>query len=394
MKLHNHVLEKLEITVNDTVTDFSADFLGIEIFEDIFQPFLSGNLYINDTGNVLSKYPLVGNEEIYISIKINSPTKQTNIEFKNLVVIRTNSLDINKFQIKQSTAYTIHWTEKEGLNALNEFSISYKEKKISEMVDDISTNMITKTLTNVDDTKLKYDIAFPYMTPIEMIHYVSSKYAETAIGKYGFVYYTDINQETHYRSLSQMMNALTTEYRIFITNKTEMVNTNIVIENQFASMLNIDMLIKKGYFGSQNFYYDSATKEVVATENTIEDFISNNNFLGKKSLYNKELKEYKLTRIRTDESLIDKNIALFSSLSNYNMIFKQQGDFTKKVGMLVDVDINAHIIDKSEKIDEKFSGKWLCIKQTHQLNANGYEIFSTMVKNAFNKSTMTTVESV
>lgn len=382
---------------NNTEIDITANFVSLDIYENLFQPFLTATLSFNDSCNLFEDLPFIGNETVYISLQINSEHDQLGIEWRDFKVLRIKFAALNNESFKKSKIYQLFIIEKEGLTALNEFSISFKDKIISEIVKTISTNILERTIEtkNLEATKGTYSIAFPFMTPIEMINYVSYKYAQNSKNQYGYVYYTDIAQETHYQSINYLLNQ-TAKYNIFVDSKySDNINNNSIREKSFEKMLDIDKNIKKGLFGNQEVYFDIENKKLVQIETTFSNFKIENNFLGTKTYFDKDIKDYKNMNISAENDVATQNEMLFSLLDNYNLLVKQEGNYAKKVGMIADIDLESFIADETETENNNFSGNWLCIRQVHRINSDGYNLYSTYTKNAFKiQKNLNGVESI
>ena len=74
MTTTNNSLLNREIQINHVllishigeVVDLSAIMTQIEIYENIFSPFISGNILINDSTNLIKNLPIIGQEKLEI----------------------------------------------------------------------------------------------------------------------------------------------------------------------------------------------------------------------------------------------------------------------------------------------------------------------------------------
>ena len=63
--LNEIVLKSVSVDRTLDITDFVDSF---NLFEDIFTNTLTGNMSLGDTGNLISNFPIVGHEEIHITM--------------------------------------------------------------------------------------------------------------------------------------------------------------------------------------------------------------------------------------------------------------------------------------------------------------------------------------
>ena len=60
------------ITSRGVFQNITGQILQVQVFEDIFAPFISGSLVIKDTLDLSNLFPLVGEE--FLQLKISTPT--------------------------------------------------------------------------------------------------------------------------------------------------------------------------------------------------------------------------------------------------------------------------------------------------------------------------------
>ena len=120
MKVGDYKLRKLTIQslITNTRVDLSRVFTSIEIYEDMFAPYLSAKLYIEDSLNWPEKLPITGQERVELIFKTDIDSiEDTSLSFR---VYKLDSQEIDNRG--ESQTYTLHLISEGGY--LN-FSQSY-----------------------------------------------------------------------------------------------------------------------------------------------------------------------------------------------------------------------------------------------------------------------------
>lgn len=187
MKVGDYKLIKL--TIQSLITNFRVDisrlFKSIEIYEDMFAPYLSAKLYIEDGLNWAEKLPITGQERVELIFK----TDVDDIEPTSLV-FRVYRLDSQEIDDRgESQTYTLHLiTEGAYLNYSQQCGYAV-EGTSSNIVRKIFMkhfpNSVWSKKLQIEDTTDNYSFVLPgSYTPFKAINWLSSK----AINKTGKQY--------------------------------------------------------------------------------------------------------------------------------------------------------------------------------------------------------------
>ena len=126
------------ITPTGFYQDIAAQVINIQLYEDLFSPFLSGSLILKESLDLINLFPFIGEE--YLEMEISTPTLQkNNIKGKFHIYKMTNRELVGD----RSMVYQLHFISIEALADLN--------KKISKSFSGKVSDMITKFV------KDKYD---------------------------------------------------------------------------------------------------------------------------------------------------------------------------------------------------------------------------------------------
>ncbi len=187
MKVGDYKLIKLTIQslITNSRVDISRLFKSIEIYEDMFAPYLSAKLYIEDGLNWPEKLPITGQERVELIFK----TDVDDIEPTSLVfrVYRLDSQEID--ERGESQTYTLHLiTEGAYLNYSQQCGYAVTGTS-SNIVRKIFTkhfpNSVWSKKLQIEDTTDNYSFVLPKSyTPFKAINWLSSK----AINKTGKQY--------------------------------------------------------------------------------------------------------------------------------------------------------------------------------------------------------------
>lgn len=143
--------------------------IELNMYEDMFGPFMRMEIVINDSVGLIDKFPLVGDEQLEFKYK-----NPNDIEFtQNFVVYKVSG----RTQIRnRAQVYTLHAISKEGFN--NTLQYVYKpfiEKKPHEIVQDLFDNYLKKGKKNLIslNTSNKYTRVASGQNPLKLINEVS-----------------------------------------------------------------------------------------------------------------------------------------------------------------------------------------------------------------------------
>ena len=145
--------------------------IGIQIFEDIFSPFISGNLIIQESIDILNNLPITGQELLELSIK--TPTFDDKDAIKGQFFVYKMSDRI--FTAEKNVMYKLHFISYDSMrDARTRFSRTY-EGRVSEIVKEIiKDNYGEEKLGIVEDTKNNTKFISNYWTPYKCVNYVSN----------------------------------------------------------------------------------------------------------------------------------------------------------------------------------------------------------------------------
>lgn len=167
---------KLNISVNPL-----DQLLGIDIYEDMTKPTLYATFTFNDNINLLTKFPIIGEEQFVVEIQSPGISKPTVFKFRSFEVSGVVR-DANG----KGTTYTVRCVSEEHLRSGSQLISQSMTDIISNMVPVVVSTYLKSTKEFIfDETKGIQTIAFPKMNPLQAIDMlrqraVSKEYAGSA----------------------------------------------------------------------------------------------------------------------------------------------------------------------------------------------------------------------
>lgn len=242
--------------------------IGIQIFEDLLSPFITGSLQIKDTLDLINLFPFVGEE--YLELDIKTPTLKTgNISGKFYIYKMTDREMAGDKQV----VYQLHFTSQDALLDLNK-SIS---KTFTGKVSDIAQTLLTdktnglqsSTRNIIEETHNNTKYTSNFWSPVKNLLYLT----QNAINKnkspgyvffqnrdgYNFVsleylYKQNVTAEFVYDNYSRDDRALSGSVKNIQEDYKRIINIKIPTGIDYIDR------ITSGVYGSRMWTYDSTSK--------------------------------------------------------------------------------------------------------------------------------------
>jgi len=152
--------------------DIANQVAGIQIFEDLLSPFITGTLIVKDSLDLINLFPFVGEE--YVELDIKTPTLKTgNISGKFYIYKMT---DREMLKDKQMV-YQLHFTSQDALIDLNKSISKTFTGKISDIANTLLTDKIngiqSKRKNVVEETSNETKYTSNFWSPIKNLIYLT-----------------------------------------------------------------------------------------------------------------------------------------------------------------------------------------------------------------------------
>lgn len=145
---------------------------GIEIFEDIFSPIITGTVIVRESHDLIGLFPLVGDE--FIKLQVATPSLPVEDTYTNEFFIYKVS---DRFKTaEREVAYIIHFMSKEGLVDANKKISRTYSGKISDIAKKIIADqdaLETIKPANVEPTANSTKYTSNFWSPIQNLLYLT-----------------------------------------------------------------------------------------------------------------------------------------------------------------------------------------------------------------------------
>lgn len=377
-------------SVTGKTIDITRLMLQIDIYESVFEHFVSGKIIIADTLDLPQHFPIIGYENLELSLTTSDTNKTIILNFK-IYKLDRDTQNI-RGDIKRRVLVLYFCSEENIQNNI---------VKISKKYDDNAEDIITDILTQINSTKNftsqntsdSIEIFSNYWNPSRIIDFACRKSTNGTYSDY--VFYENFDGFT-FAPLSYLMNQSAVHEVVYDTRSESFIGNKNIKIFRFDKYFDINMNSKTGLFGIT--YYKPGITEYSYEKNqsTLEENIENIVTHGLSLPFNEDL--------ITNENIIDVNyydldiskirttaIKLFQ---NYGIVVKMNGDFSRKPGLVLDLDFPNY--DNENNLNSSFDGKWFILGIKHIISqTNLYEQNIMLGKNAFfNNSNLPSISSL
>lgn len=401
--------------------DLSTFMIELNLFEDIYSSTISGEVVLQDSLGLISKYLLNGTE--FIQVQLQKTTKDNKFISRNYRVYKIGKRAIS--DSNQYEVYVINFCSEEFL-----LSEQYRISKsvIGTMISDIITNILnTYVLAGkgnkplyIDSTKGVYDFILPNKKIFETINWLST-YAQPADSKAigaDMLFYEN-SQGYHFHSLQTLYQSSPYQNYKFDPKNILEKPGQIDIQQQLTNATDFEVLdffdtlgaVSNGTFGNKVISIDPLTRTSnvglfnynTYTGKKLNNFPLTNNYQNRfggtmydtppTSITGLEMGTLRLATTNTNEKknpyiaqnpdsvsndiMIEKylpNRVAQLALANYMRIkITVPGDPLLSVGTVVNFStfgINPN--PKNRTADPLYSGKYLITAARHIIKNNGY----------------------
>lgn len=279
------------ISANGFSQNVTAQVAGIEIYEDMFSPFITGVIGIRDSQDLTNLFPFVGEE--YINLSIHTPTfegRDKVIKDQFYIYKVTNRIQTNT----RSTVYELHFFSREALVDVNKKISKSYQGKISDIANTLLTDkyagLETVKPVFIEETINSAKFISNYWSPVTSLNYILDR-AKNGKGNPSYLFFENrrgfnfISTKTLYNQDIVQTFIQDENLRDFRSDGSSMRN----IEKEYKRIIDINVPtvfdyldnIISGKFGSKQISYDLVTKKYkVNTYNMFESF-ENDDHLNK-----------------------------------------------------------------------------------------------------------------
>jgi hypothetical protein len=380
----------------------------LTLYEDIFSNTMSGSVVIQDSLDLIDSVPLIGQEQLRLTIQ--TPTLTNKIE-KVFYIYKLQ----NRATSKRSQIYMLNFCSRELIYSVNSKVAKAFSGNISDTVSSIFTDpryLASDTKLLLEKTKNSYNFVAPYWSPLETINWLTGKSInERGVPNYLFF---ETNQSYEYVSVDTLIQQPIEREYIYSD-----VDANTIfgaqgskddkykIVESMSNAVTFDYLrnLSAGMYSSKLYTYDLTTKNInTNTYDYIDDFDKSNHLekiplktddlLRKKiaSLYFIEKNNYQTGALKSqgyNDFFLQRN-SLLEQLSAFKISINVKGRTDIKAGNTINFTINSMRQILSDEIDtsgksDYFCGKYLVTAICHKIVNGTHTMNMEIVSDSFVK---------
>jgi hypothetical protein len=166
-------IEKVSITTSSGFTqEITNQVVGLQIFEDLFSPFITGSLVIKDSLDLLNLFPFSGEE--FLQLRVSTPTFKDSKIDGNFYIFKMADREIVG---DRSVVYELHFITQEAVIDLNKRISKAYSGRCSEiaktLMEDKDFGLQIKRKIYIEDTKNSTKFISNYWNPVKCLNYLS-----------------------------------------------------------------------------------------------------------------------------------------------------------------------------------------------------------------------------
>jgi hypothetical protein len=396
------------VTSTGFFQDITNQIIGIQIFEDLLSPFITGTLIVKDSLDLINVMPFVGEE--YLEMQINTPTLKTgNISGKFYIYKMTDRDMVGD----KSVVYQLHFTSQDALLDLNK-AIS---KTFSGKVSDIAKTLLTDKVNgmqvskkyNIEETDNSTKYTSNFWSPLKNIVYLTNN--AVSKGKTSDYIFFENRDGYNFTALSTLYKQVPLQDFVFDNYSRDDRAGGGNIKNLNEDYRRIESItipegfdyidkIRSGMYGSRMYTHDITSKKVTSKNyDMLQDFKNNPHLNQYPSASSKVIYRYGSKII--NETKYYNNFSNFGNSTNVDNVQQRlsllkQAESTKiqivvpgrmdyTVGRTVYVKLNkVQPTSKTDKstLDNVFSGKYLISAINHFISREKHECSLELIKDS------------
>lgn len=408
-------VSQLEIVGKTGRIDVRMLMLNMTIFEDLFSPFISGNIVLKESLDLINKLPLIGEE--YLEMHVYTPGFEGSPEkeFKGRFYIYKLSERMDATD--RAVAYTLHFISTEAIKDVNLRLHSAQSGYCHDIIRNILVNdplgLTTIKTVNIEDTVNGIKFIANDWSPVDCIQYTSAHaVSRRNIGSFLFYENRDgfnfLSLNTLYRQAS-MQSFIQDNYRRDLgrqgratrdTNEDFKRVTELVMPEGFNFIERINMGMYKSNLTSYDFVtkrfktfkYDGYTNFDAYPHLNNFPLMSGNALATTAAAHFNNFTHYGLHNGYGDTSNTPfylQRRSLLAQAEAFRVEITVPGRTDYTVGKVVDLTtyrnepISSRPGETAQDIDPTISGKYMIGTVTHRINTKEHTCLMQLIKDSY-----------
>lgn len=261
------------ITSKGFAQTITPQVMSIEIYEDMFAPFITGKVLVRDAQDFTNLLPLVGEESIRISVR--TPSLPDKDAYRGEFYIF--KLDDRIKTQERELIYVLHFISKEAIVDLNKKISKGYEGKVSDIVKRLVEDqdaLETKKTLNIEETVNKVKYTSNFWSPVKNIQFLADQAVSVLYESPSYLFFENkyglhfVSLETLYADSAKMHEFVWDNYSAKVeptggSRRSPDEDYKRVLEVQMENGYNYIDRLKSGMYGSEIIYYDIMSKQYV-----------------------------------------------------------------------------------------------------------------------------------
>jgi hypothetical protein len=389
IRTENDVFETIKVLALDLITiagrriDLIEIFLGLQLFESVFEHFMSGKLFISDTYDLFKNESLSGNEEIQMILEEKSTGILRTFSFRLYKINKDSDVTRTSTKLKILECY-FYSAEKQAdiLKSVSRKFYNLPEFVVESIVRDVYGSI--KEL-QVDYSAIPVEYYCNYRPGSSVIDFM----ARNAVSLYGDMDYVFFESMSgfHFVPLSFLLSQSAVENLKYLPKREMSFRIDDMHFYQQDNYFDINVDAGRGLFG-KTFYKlaDNDRYGYVKTEATYADnaarFLTN----GRNLLFSDDLftsNNMVAEHYHNHDVAQVRSAQLVTLMHNNKLMVRTLGTLDRKAGDILNVEYpnQDNIVEPNTSLD----GSWIILGIKHSItNAMEYTQNMMLAKNARN----------
>lgn len=393
-------------SLNGRVANITNQVLSIEIYEDLFSPFISLSIVVQESLDYLNLFPFVGEE--YIDFHVDTPSMNKPIKGRFYIYKIADRI----YSKDRQVVYTIKAISEEYVTDINTKISKAFTGNIAESVARLlgKEGLNTKKQTNIEKPINTTKILSNYWSPIQCLNeFASSSLNGNKSPSYLFF---ENRQGLNFMSLDAMIN--TKSYQSFTKDnysrsvRDDGVDSIKNIEEEYRKIIEVNIPIvtnymdevKSGRLKSRMITHDILTKKYTVKDYSIKKDPLPQSLLNPATSYSKytaanaagsqfTMPKYygNFTNFAdvTNSKIIQRRMSFFENLNKFKINITVNGRTDYTIGQVYDVTlprISPITKTDNENRDLVLSGRYIVSAISHVINRTNHTCNMELIKNS------------
>lgn len=380
---------------------------GIELYEDIFSPFITGKLYVKDAQDLQGLLPLVGEEVLRLKFRTPKIDEVHAYDDEYFIFKLEDKVKLKEREV----AYVLHFMSKEAVVDMNKKISKAYSGRVSTIVEDIckkEEGLQTLKPVNTEETSNEIKFISNFWSPSKCLQRCAD-HALNATGSPSYLFFENkhglnfISLETLYSGTPIYQRFVWDNYVADIkptggSQRDLNKDYQRILDLQTPESYNYMDRMQSGMYGSEIITYDLLTKQYVHT--AYKPDFNEQKHLNKYPVYTarppggqKGVLIYNQNYFNnfegygdvTDSKFVQKRMSLLAQAEAYKITITVHGrtDYTAGQRVYVDIPKNTQVTATSKDVDEIMSGNYLVSALCHYITRSTHSCVMELIKDSF-----------